>query len=329
MALSFKSKVKSYCERIWSRENIIRVTARTCTRIAVVIVWSAVLWSLLGNSALPLEYFTNLAGENCLVSQSIESVSLDINESTTPYVFPGIVNSSVLSNSDFSVLAIAFDNSTNQYNILQVRRSDKCDHILELRELDQNWTILSTAEIDVINDIFAAEVPMGLTYIPDGHFFALVFLLIFSSVCGYVAKLIHLPSLFGMIVAGILLRNVPHIDFAKDIQPAWSSTIRNIALVIILIRGGLSMKLKDLKRLKFAVLTLGGLPCILEGAIDGIIATFYLQIPWQWGLMLGYVCICISLSVSLSFFLSLCVYSSLYARPFFFKGLNFHGYKYT
>ena len=264
---------------------MLRLTARIATRIAVVIVWSAVVWSLLGNSALPSLYFTDLNGENCFVSQSIGKLPSD-SEFIPSY---GLVNRTVLSNTEFSVIAVYFDNTTDLYNILQVRRSQKCDSILELQQINQNGTNLSTAKIDVINDVFDTELPMGLTFIPDGHFFALTFLLIFSSLCGYIAKLIYLPPLFGMIVAGILLCNVPYIDFAKDIQPTWSSTIRNIALVIILIRGGLSMKLKDLKRLKHAVLILGCLPCILEGAIDGIIATFYLRMPWQWGLMLGYV----------------------------------------
>lgn len=291
------NKVSAYCKRIWSRENVIRVAARAATRIAVVVVWSGVLWSLLGTSALPLQYFIAMRDGSCFVSQNIQAISLDnVNESVVPFPLPDAVDNEtvhVLSNSEFSLVALSFDSTSNEYNLLQVKRSQQCDYLLELRGvyLDQNWTVVSksgTEEID-LNDILTMEEPASLTYIPDGHFFALALLLIFSSICGYLAKLIFLPPLFGMIVAGIILRNVPYINFAKDIQPTWSSTIRNIALVIILIRGGLSMKLKDLKRLKHAVLILGAFPCILEGAVDGLIATYFLNMPWQWGFLLGYV----------------------------------------
>lgn len=293
-------KVRLHCKRVWSRENVVRVTTRITTRVVVVIVWCGVLWSLLGGSSLPLQYFIAMNEGSCFVSQSIKWISLE-NESMVPFPLPGTVDNEtvhVLSNSEFSLVTLFYDSILNEYSLLQVRRSHECDYFLELQEvtLNQNWTVISRTGNKVINltKILSKKEPASLTLIPDGHFFALTLLLIFSSICGFLAKLIFLPPLFGMIVAGIILRNIPYIDFAKDIQPAWSSTIRNIALVIILIRGGLSMKLQDLKRLKHAVLILGALPCILEGAIDGIIATFYLKIPWQWGFMLGYVVLCIA-----------------------------------
>lgn len=281
------SKVRSYCERTWSRENVIQVLARIATRVSVAIVWCGVLWSLLGNSALPLQFF-NQNDEDCIVSNAnisvLENNSIKLPQDTLQ----------VLSNSKFSLVALSFDNNTNEYKLLQVKRSKECDNHLEVQgvdiALDHNLTTWEAVTTVInINDLINPEEPTGLIYITDGHFFALVLLLIFSSVCGFLAKLVFLPPLFGMIIAGIILRNVPYIDFAKYIQPTWSSTIRNIALVIILIRGGLSMKAKDLKRLKHAVLILGSLPCVLEGAMDGIIATFYLKMPWQWGFMLGYV----------------------------------------
>ena len=300
MPLSFRCslKMRLHCKRVWSRENVVRVTTRITTRVIVVIVWCGVLWSLLGGSSLPLQYFIAMNEGSCFVSQSIKLVSLE-NESNVPFPLSGTVDNEtvhVLSNSEFSIVAVFYDSMLNEYNLLQVRRSHQCDYFLELQglNLNQNWTILSRSGNETINlnEIFAKKEPASLTLIPDGHFFALTLLLLFSSVCGFLANLIFLPPLFGMIVAGIILRNVPYVNFAKDIQPAWSSAIRNVALVIILIRGGLSMMLKDLKRLKHAVFILGALPCTLEGAVDGIIATFYLKMPWQWGFMLGYVVLC-------------------------------------
>ena len=128
--------------------------------------------------------------------------------------------------------------------------------------------------------------------IPSGHFFSLYILFVFSALLGRFTRLIYLPPLTGMLTAGFILRNVPHISFAADIHPLWSSTIRNICLVVVLIRGGLSLDSRQLKRLKVTLFLLAILPCICEGAVDGIVATFLLPLPWKWGLMLGYVTIC-------------------------------------
>lgn len=65
------------------------------------------------------------------------------------------------------------------------------------------------------------------------------------------------------------------------------------------------MDAKQLKKLKLAVLVLGVIPCVLEGAIDGIVGTFYLRMPWQWALTLGYVIAAISPAIVVPTMLSL------------------------
>lgn len=129
--------------------------------------------------------------------------------------------------------------------------------------------------------------PQGLLNIPDGHIFGLFILFMISSFFGFLSRLVYLHPLTGMLIAGFTLRNVPYIDFAADINQMWSSTIRNICLVVVLIRGGLSLDSHQLKRLKLAVFLLAILPCVCEGAVDGVVATFFLPLPWKWGMMLG------------------------------------------
>lgn len=272
---SCKSKVKSYCQLVCSRENIVRVTGRYVTRIVVALVWCGVVWSLLGTSAFPRQYFSD---DNCqIVSQNVT------NDSIQP--LNNLNDTLHILSSEFSVLASFNDEDLDQYVLIEIR-SKQCENISVIQVENHNWSLLVSSDSVTVNDNFKQD-RGGLVDISDGHFFALILLLIFSSICGFIAKLVCLPPLFGMIIAGIILRNVPYIDFASHIEPAWSSTIRNIALVIILIRGGLSMKPKDLKRLKHAVLILGSVPCVLEGVVDGVIAILYLKMPWQWGLMLG------------------------------------------
>jgi len=40
---------------------------------------------------------------------------------------------------------------------------------------------------------------------------------------------------------GFLLRNVPYIDVAKNIDQTWSSSLRLIALTVILTRAGIGL----------------------------------------------------------------------------------------
>lgn len=44
-----------------------------------------------------------------------------------------------------------------------------------------------------------------------------------------------------MLIAGFCMRNIPVINVAKDIDPAWSSALRSIALTVILVKAGLEL----------------------------------------------------------------------------------------
>ena len=44
-----------------------------------------------------------------------------------------------------------------------------------------------------------------------------------------------------MLLAGFALRNIPIVNFAADIESYWSSTIRAIALSVILVKAGLEL----------------------------------------------------------------------------------------
>lgn len=62
---------------------------------------------------------------------------------------------------------------------------------------------------------------------------------------------------------------------------------RQIALTIILIRAGLGLDPKALRRLSFVVIRLAFIPCLFEAVVDGIGSHFILDFPWPWGFMLG------------------------------------------
>ncbi len=77
--------------------------------------------------------------------------------------------------------------------------------------------------------------------LPGGNFFALIMLFVFCILGGIIAEKMHLPPLLGMLIMGCLLRNVPKVNVAKDIDTDWSGALRNIALVVILSRAGLGL----------------------------------------------------------------------------------------
>ena len=76
---------------------------------------------------------------------------------------------------------------------------------------------------------------------------SIAYILMFGMFAGWLCKKLRLPSLIGMILTGILLG--PHFfDLIDSSILAVSSDLRRIALIIILMRAGLSLNLNDLKK---------------------------------------------------------------------------------
>ena len=131
---------------------------------------------------------------------------------------------------------------------------------------------------------------LGKEALPGGNTYSLFILLVTASFAGFlVSKIpyVTFPPLLGMLIAGFLLRNVPGISVAKDINKQWSATLRNVALVVILLRSGLGLDIEALKRLKCTVIRLAFSPCLVEAITVGIVSHFLLGMPWLWAFMLG------------------------------------------
>ena len=255
------------------------------SRVLIIVVWCSVLWSLLGDDSLPAV----LGGGDC--GELIGNVS-KLNNDDLRNTIASIMRNSYSLRFYYPVGIVEID-GISQYKVLLIHRHSECD-MRNVRAV----TIHGSLEDLIVNgtEFFYRfnmtgynppnDLSDSLLAIPSGHIFALITLAIVSSVFGILMKFCCLPPLVGMIIAGFMLRNLP-VVLIGQISPVWSSTIRNIALVIVLIRGGLALSLKQLKRLKCTFIMLAFIPCVAEGILDGIIATFYLQLPWQWGFLLG------------------------------------------
>ncbi|XP_033121742.1 sodium/hydrogen exchanger 9B2-like [Anneissia japonica] len=125
--------------------------------------------------------------------------------------------------------------------------------------------------------------------LPGGNLFGLFILVVFSQLCGSLIQLIKLPELLGMLIVGFLLGNVPAINFAEDIHPEWSSSLRSMALVVILIRAGLGLDAAALRQLSCVCIRLCCMPCVAEATTVAIAANLLLGFPWVWGFMMGFV----------------------------------------
>lgn len=80
---------------------------------------------------------------------------------------------------------------------------------------------------------------------------------------GYICKKVKFPSLFGMILAGILIG--PHVLNLIDVSVLdISAEIRKIALIIILIRAGLKLSFEDLKKVGRPAVMMCFVPATLE-----------------------------------------------------------------
>ncbi|CAB3996196.1 Mitochondrial sodium hydrogen exchanger 9B2, partial [Paramuricea clavata] len=128
--------------------------------------------------------------------------------------------------------------------------------------------------------------------LPGGNLFGLFVVFVCSLLLGALLSrlpFLQLPNLLGMLLAGLLLTNIQAINVVQNIQQSWSVSLRNIALVVILLRSGLELDPVALKKLKRTVITLAFGPCIIEALTVAVAANLLLELPWLWGLQLGFV----------------------------------------
>ncbi|XP_054538627.1 sodium/hydrogen exchanger 9B2 isoform X4 [Pan paniscus] len=115
----------------------------------------------------------------------------------------------------------------------------------------------------------------GSECLPGGNLFGIIILFYCAIIGGKLLGLIKLPtlpplpSLLGMLLAGFLIRNIPVINDNVQIKHKWSSSLRSIALSIILVRAGLGL---DSKGGGYGVEK--GVPTLLmaAGSFDDILA---------------------------------------------------------
>nr|CAI9698093.1 unnamed protein product [Rangifer tarandus platyrhynchus] len=135
----------------------------------------------------------------------------------------------------------------------------------------------------------------GPEVLPNGGLFGLLIIFYCALIGGKLLEIIKVPSvpkippLLGMLLAGFVVRNVPFLSDVTYISNELSSTLRNTALTIILVRAGLGLDPEALKNLKRVCIRLSMGPCLMEACSTAVISHFLMNFPWQWAFLLGFV----------------------------------------
>eukprot|EP00118_Oscarella_pearsei_P008517 m.44309 g.44309 ORF g.44309 m.44309 type:complete len:808 (+) comp33513_c0_seq7:85-2508(+) len=181
----------------------------------------------------------------------------------------------------------------------------------------------------------AAWAILGSLVLPCSHGFSVILLVVLAAFGGFLARIVFLPPLVGMLIAGFLFGNIPLLVDSSEkgscsneasnssnssnstnitspvcghcfcLNQAWSSALRSVALVVILSRAGLGLNPSALKRLKYVVMRLAFLPCLAEALVFAIVSHFLLDMPWAWSFTAGFVVAAVSPAVVVPGLLSL------------------------
>ncbi|XP_065223902.1 sodium/hydrogen exchanger 9B2-like isoform X4 [Planococcus citri] len=164
-----------------------------------------------------------------------------------------------------------------------------------LKRLLQNPCDEGSKSLSYVTLILIALVVWALLYTllhqevepPGGQLFILIALTGLSYFCGWLISFLYLPPLLGMLLCGIAMRNLGFFH-VTGIYADIVVTIREVALTAILILAGLGLDASALKRLSMVVTRLALIPCFAEALGAALAAYFVMEMPWIWGLLLGF-----------------------------------------
>ena len=122
---------------------------------------------------------------------------------------------------------------------------------------------------------------------------SIAYMFLLGLVLGSIFKRLKLPSLFGMLLTGIILG--PYVlNLLSPSLLSISVELRQIALVVILLRAGLGLDIKDLKKVGRPALLMCFVPACFEIAGVVIIAPLLLDISYLEAAIIGAVLAAVS-----------------------------------
>ena len=125
---------------------------------------------------------------------------------------------------------------------------------------------------------------------------SIAIIILLSIVLSSVFKKFNLPGILGMLIAGIILG--PHLLNLIDGEILnISAELREIALIVILIRAGLSLDLEDLKKVGRPAILLSFLPATIEIIAITVFAPMFFDITYVSAMTMGAIVAAVSPAV--------------------------------
>ncbi len=126
--------------------------------------------------------------------------------------------------------------------------------------------------------------------------FSFALIILFGLISGMVMQKIKLPKIIGMLLTGIILGPfVLNLIDGKTLNI--SAEIRNVALIIILVKAGLALNVKDLKKVGVSAVLLSFLPAVFEIVAYVVFAPLFFNISVLDGAIMGAVLSAVSPAV--------------------------------
>ncbi|WP_035571538.1 cation:proton antiporter [Halonatronum saccharophilum] len=121
-------------------------------------------------------------------------------------------------------------------------------------------------------------------------------ILTFGLILGFIFEKMKLPSLLGMLIAGILIGPTT-FNLLDENLLAISQDIRTMALIIILLKAGLGISKDTIKKIGGTAIKMGSIPVLVEGAAVALLATIFFDLPWMEAGLLGFIIAAVSPAV--------------------------------
>lgn len=123
-----------------------------------------------------------------------------------------------------------------------------------------------------------------------------IFLAIYSNFVGKIFEKIKLPSLIGMMIAGVLIG--PYcLDKTPDLALNLAPILKDVALIIVLFIGGLGIGADQIKKIGRPAILLSIIPATLEGFAIAYLSTIFLNFTFIQGAILGFIIAAVSPAV--------------------------------
>ena len=132
---------------------------------------------------------------------------------------------------------------------------------------------------------------------PGARVFSLLLVWVCSYALGEAFELCRLPKALGMLVAGLILSNLPaagshahHLDAPENQLVAyWNRQIRAGAMALVLLRAGLSLELSKVRGYGWRLPVMATLPSCIEAFAGAAIASRLFGMPYALALVMSFM----------------------------------------